>query len=67
MVVEFHCTCSISSYYIVFIIIIVFILGDRPSGLLIFFMPALLLCLLSPLVLPSSVSLSYFILAVPML
>ena len=50
-----------------FIIIIVFWLGcDRPPGLL-FFMLALLLSILMILFLPSlSVSLSYFILAVPM-
>ena len=49
-------------------IIIVFWLGcDRPSELL-FFVPTLLLFILTPLLLPSSsVSLSYFVLAVPML
>ena len=49
-------------------IIIVFWLGcDRPSGLLLF-VPDLLFSILTPLFLPpSSVSLSYFILAVPML
>ena len=48
-------------------IIIVFWLGyDGPAGLL-FFVPALLLSILTPLVLPSSsVSLSYFVLAVLM-
>ena len=48
-------------------IIIVFVLGcDRPAGLL-FFVPALLLSILTHLFLPSSsVSLCYFILAVPM-
>ena len=48
-------------------IINVFSLGcDRPSGRLIF-VPALLLSILTPLFLPSSsLSLSYFILAVPM-
>ena len=47
--------------------IIVFLLGcDRPSGLHLF-VPALLLSILKPLFLPSSsVSLSYFVLAVPM-
>ena len=47
-------------------IIIVFRLGcDRPSGLL--FMPAVLFSVVTPLFCPSSsVSLSYFILAVPM-
>ena len=66
--IEFHCTFSIS-YKILpyFVIIIVFWLGcDRPSGLLLF-VPALLLSILTPLFLPSSsVSLSYFVLAVPM-
>ena len=54
-------------YYHIMFIIIVFWLGcDRPSGLL-FFATALLFSILTPLVLPpSSVSLSYFILAVPM-
>ena len=49
-------------------IIIVFRLGQfRPSGLLYSFVPALLLSILTPLFLQSfSVSLSYFILAVPM-
>ena len=48
-------------------IIIVFRLGcDRPSGLLLF-VPAVLFSILTPLFCPaSSVSLSYFILAVPM-
>ena len=54
-------------YYHILFIILVFRLGcDRPSGLLLF-IPALLLSMLMPLFLPSSsVSLSYFILAVPM-
>ena len=54
-------------YYHILYIIIVFWLGcDRPLGLLLF-VPALLLSILTPLFLPpSSVSLSYFILAVPM-
>ena len=53
-------------YYHILFIISVFWLGcDRPSGLL-FFVPALLLSTLTPLFLSSSVSLSYFILAVPM-
>ena len=48
-------------------IIIVFWLGcDRPTGLLLF-VPALLISILTPLFLPSSsVSLSYFVLSVPM-
>ena len=51
----------------IFFIIIVFWLGcDRPSGLLLF-VPAVLFSILTPLFCPSSsVSLSYFILAVPM-
>ena len=50
-----------------FIINIIFCLGrDRPSGHP-FFVPTLLLSILKPLFLPtSSVSLSYFILAIPM-
>ena len=54
-------------YYHILFIVIVFWLGcDRMSGLL-FFVPALLLSTLAPLFLSSSsVSLSYFILAVPM-
>ena len=54
-------------YYHILFIIIVFWLGcDRPSGLLLF-VPILLLSILTPLFLPSlSVSLSYFVLAVPM-
>ena len=53
-------------YYHILFIIIVFWLGcDRPSGLLL--VPALLLSILKPLFLPSSsVSLSYFVLSVPM-
>ena len=66
--IEFHYTFSISviKYYQIMLIIIVFWLGcDRPSGHL-FFMSALLFSILTPLFLPpSSVSLSYFILAVP--
>ena len=55
-------------YYNVLFLIIIFWLGcDRPSGL-VFFVPVLLLSILTPLFLPSSsVSLSYFVLAVPML
>ena len=50
-------------------IIIVFLLGsDRQSGCLLFFVPAVLLSILTPLLLPSycSVSSPYLILAVPM-
>ena len=66
--IELHCSFSISyKYYHILFIIIIFWLGcDRPSGLL-FFVPALLLSRLTPLCLPfSSVSLSYFVHAVPM-
>ena len=54
-------------YYLILFIIIVFWFGcDRPRDFL-FFVPALLLNTLTPLFLSSlSVSLSYFILAVPM-
>ena len=54
-------------YYQIMFIIIVFRLGwDRPSGLLLF-VPAVLFSMLTPLFcVSSSVSLSYFILAVPM-
>ena len=53
-------------FYQIMFIIIVFGLGcDRPSGLLLF-VPAVLFSILTPLFCPSSsVSLSYFILAVP--
>ena len=48
-------------------IIIYFYQDSWPSGLLFSFLSALLLSILTPLFLPSSsVSLSYFILAVPM-
>ena len=47
-------------------IIIVFLSGyDRPSGLL-YFVPALFFSILTPLLISSSVSSSYFVLAVPM-
>ena len=64
--IEFHCTFSIIKYYHILFIIIVFWLGcDWPTGLLLF-VPALLFSILTPLFLPSSsVSLSYFVLAVP--
>ena len=56
----------IKHYYILFIIIVFWLGCDRPSGLLLF-VPALLFFVLTPLFQPpSSVSLSYFILAVPM-
>ena len=46
--------------------ILLLLLGsDRPSGLLFLFVPAVLLSILTPLFLPSSVSLLYFILALP--
>ena len=62
LTIEFHCLFSflIKYYHIIFIIIVLWL-----SGLL-FFMPALLLSILTPLFLPSStLSLSYFVLAVP--
>ena len=69
LLIEFHCSFSIS-YKILpdyMFIIIVFRLGcDRPSGLLLF-VPAVLFSILTCLFcVSSSVSLSYFILAVPM-
>ena len=68
LLIDFHCAFSISWKILqFFFIIFVFWLGcDRLSGLLLF-VPALLLSILTPLLLPtSSVSLSYFVLAVPM-
>ena len=72
LLIEFHYTFSISfiKYYHIMFIIIIFWLGcDRPSGH-IFFVPALLFSILTPLFLPPSSllrpSLSYLILAVPM-
>ena len=67
LLIEFHCTFPylIKYYHIMFIIIVFWLDSDSPSAL--FFVPALLLSILSPLFLPSSSdSLSYFILAVPM-
>ena len=56
--------CLIKYYHIMFIII--FWLGcDRQSGLH-FFVPTLVLSILTPLLPPSTVSLSYFVLVVPM-
>ena len=68
LLIEFHCTFSISYKILCLLNVILFWLGcDRPSGLL-FFEPTILLSIRTPLFLPtSSVSLSYFILAVPML
>ena len=82
MICHFSNTCSILffvngislyffpfliKYYHILFIIIVFWLGcGRPTGLLLF-VPALLLSIFTPLFSPSSsVSLSYFVLAVPM-
>ena len=68
LLIEFHCTFPfLIKYYHILFIIIVFRLGcDRPSGLLLF-VPAVLFSILTPLFcLSSSVSLSYFVLAVPM-
>ena len=63
--IEFHSTFSISYKILPYFVYYYFRLGcDRTSGLL--FVPALLLSMLTPLFLPSSsVSLSYFVLAVP--
>ena len=56
----------IKNYHILFIIIVFWLGCDRPLGLLLF-VPVLLLSILTPLFLPSSsVSLPYFVLAVPM-
>ena len=56
----------IQYYHITFIIIVFWLACDRPSGLL-YFVPALILSMLTPLFLSSSfVSLSYFVLSVPM-
>ena len=65
--IKFHCTFSISykilNYY-VYCCIIAFSLGsNRPLGLPFFFVPALLLSILTPLFLLSS---SYFSISVPM-
>ena len=69
LLIEFHCTFSISYkfFYQIIFIIIVFRLGcDMPSELLLF-VPAVLFSILMPLFCPSSsVSFFYFILAVPM-
>ena len=68
LLIELHCTffpVLIKYYHIMFIIIVFWLGGDRPSGRR-FFVPALLLSILTPLFLSSSsVPLSYFILAVP--
>ena len=68
LLIEFHCSFFISyeilPYFVYYYCI--WLGRDRPSGLLLF-VPALLLSMLTPLFLPcSSVSLSYFVLAVPM-
>ena len=55
----------IKYYHNMFIIIVFLLASDRPSGI-VYFVPILLLSILTPLFLPSSVSLFYFILAVPM-
>ena len=69
LLTEFHYTFFISyikSYHIIFIIIVFWLICDTPSGLL-SFMPTLFFSTLMSLFLPSSsVSISYFILAVPM-
>ena len=68
LLIEFHCTFSISykilPYFVYYYCILVGC--DRPSGLLLF-VPALLLSILTSLFLPSSsVSLCYFVLTFPM-
>ena len=68
MLIDFHCTFSVSCKimaYIMFINVVYGLGTDRQSGLL-SFVSAFLFSLLTPLFLPSCVSLSYFILAVPM-
>ena len=68
MLIKFHCPFPylVKYYHIVFIIIVFWLCRDRLARL-IPFVPALLLSILTSLFLPSSsVSLSYFILAVPM-
>ena len=68
LLVEFHCSFSISYKILpdyVFIIIIFRLGYDGPSGLLLF-VPTVLFSILTPLFCVSSVLLSYFILAVPM-
>ena len=66
--IEFRYSFSISYKILLYFayFIVVWVRCDRPSGLLLF-VPALLLSIITPLFLPSSsVSLSYFVLAVPM-
>ena len=68
LLIEFHCSFSISykKIQIMFIIIVFRLACDRPLGLLLF-VPAVLFSILTPrFCVSSSVSLSYFILAVPM-
>ena len=67
LVIEFHSTFSIFYKILYFVYYYCILVGcDRPLGLLLF-VPALLLSILTPLFSPSSsVSLSYFVLAVPM-
>ena len=69
LLIEFYCTFPfLRQFYQIMFIISVFRLGcARPSGLLLF-VPAVLFSILTPLFCPSSsVSLSYFILAVAIL
>ena len=69
LLIEFHCTFSMSYKILQYFVYYYYILirmwyAVRTSF---FFVPALLLSILTPLFLPSSsVSLSYFVLAVPM-
>ena len=70
LLIEFHCTFSISykilPYFVYYYYILIRLGSDRLSGLL-SFVPAFLFSILTPLFLSSSsVPLSYFSLAVPM-
>ena len=68
LLIEFHCIFSyLIKYCNILFIIIILKLGCNIPSVLIFFVSALLLSILTPFFLPSSsVSLSYFVLAVPM-
>ena len=68
LLIEFHCTFSISyrilANYVYYYCILIRIVQD--VGTSFFFVPTLLLSILTPFFLPSlSVSLSYFIIAIP--
>ena len=65
--IEFHLfPCLLKYYYIRFVIFVFRIGSDKPSGLLFLSCPLYFFLVLRPRFLRSSVSLSYFILAVPM-